>query len=94
MSLTVQDFENYHRDNPHVWEAFKNFTLEAISAGRRHFGAKMVMERIRWQTMINANSDDYKINNNYSAFYARFFEKQLPKYKGFFHMRGSIADNM
>jgi hypothetical protein len=87
------DFEQYHERNPQVWAMFRRFTLEAIRAGRTRIGAKMIAERIRWETFIGpAEGDDFKINNNFTAFYARRFMAEHPEHAGIFQTRASRAD--
>lgn len=85
MTTLKNRFEKYHADNPHVYEAFRKFALES-AARRPHFSARAIFHRMRWQTMITGN-DEFKINNNYSAFYARMFENDYPDLKGFFETR-------
>ena len=82
----------YHKENPQVYEAFKKFTFQAIRHGKKNLGSKMVFERIRWYTAVEARSDSFKLNNNYHAYYARKFMKEYPEYKGFFRTRKSQFD--
>jgi len=84
-------FEAYHRDNPAVYEAFVRFTLQAIGAGRKHIGAKMIAERLRFESMV-AGNDGFKINNSHISYYARMFERDYPGYHGVFEFRKSKAD--
>lgn len=89
----AETFEEYHERNPHVWVLFRRFTLEAIASGRSRIGAKMIAERIRWETFIRAsNGDDFKINNNFTAYYARRFMAEYPEHEGIFQTRASKAD--
>lgn len=81
-------FDEYDRANPQIYESFRRFALQVIGAGRRRFGAKAVMERIRWDTLISAKDDGFKINNNYTADYARKFIAEFPEYAEVFATRG------
>ena len=65
----------YHRENPEVWDLFVRFTTDKIDLGYENYGAKAVMERIRWETSTGANSPELKINNNHTAFYAGRFNR-------------------
>ena len=80
----------YDNDNPLIWKAFKKFTLQEIAAGKKHYSSKSIFERIRWETEIEAKEDRFKINNNYTPYYARKFELLYPEHKDFFHKRESI----
>jgi hypothetical protein len=47
----------------------------------------------RWHTDLHARSGDgFKINNIYSPFYTRKFEREFPQHEGFFAKRRSVAD--
>jgi hypothetical protein len=80
----------FHRENPLVWELFCKFTFDLIGRGFKNYSAQHgVFSRIRWET-DQADSDGnstFKINNNYSAFYARAFMKKYPQHDGFFRTR-------
>lgn len=84
MTLTDK-FNQYHRDNPQVYELFKRFTFMAIKRGHNRLSAWMIANRIRWETSIETFSvDEYKISNDYIALYARMFMRDHPEYNGFF----------
>jgi hypothetical protein len=87
-------FKEFHANNPQVYELFRRFTFQAIDAGRRDFGAKAVVERIRWSTMVETKGDIFKINNNYTSWYARMFMNDHPEHYGLFQTREAAADHM
>src|SRR5690242_9286203 len=84
LALDDSKFCAYHQANPQVYESFKKFTLKTIKKGFKNYSSKGIMELIRWHSGISADRDVFKVNNNYSSFYARLFEKQHPKHKDFF----------
>ena len=91
--ITRKRFEEYDQANPEIYELFKTFAFEMIFAGRRHYSARTVIHRIRWHTDLHARTNDgFKINNDYSPFYARKFESEFPQHMGFFAKRSSAAD--
>ncbi len=80
--------ERFHNEHPDVWALFVRFTLELIETERSYGGAKAVWERIRWETTVNPNyGADFKLNNNYHPFYARWFMAVYPQHDGFFRTR-------
>jgi hypothetical protein len=79
-------FAQYHAKNPQIYEEFKRFTFELISAGHRRLGSKQIIERIRWESMITTDGI-YKVNNNYTVDYAYLFEHDYPGYAGIFAHR-------
>lgn len=80
-------WKQFHQDNPEVWRLFVRFTFDAINAGYNHYSVASVIERIRWHTAIDTKGDTFKINNNWKAYYARYFHEQFPKHDGFFRTR-------
>ena len=84
MALNFQEFDQAH---PEIWVLFRNATFQVMERGFRNYGAKSILERIRWHTSIEQGSRDFKINNNYAAFYARKFHANYPEFDGFFRTR-------
>lgn len=87
MSDLLKKMWAFHQENPHVYELFKRFTLEAIKSGRAHYSVNAIFERIRWYTDIETKNDPFKINNNHRPYYARMFMDQHPEHEGFFRIR-------
>lgn len=87
-------FEQYHRINPHIYAQFRYYTLKAIQSGYKNFGSQMIIERIRWQTGVVAKQSDFKINNDFAAFYSRMFMIEYPSYSTYFRTRQSQADEL
>ena len=79
----------WHKENPQVWELFQKYTFQLINAGFSHYGAKGVMERIRWHSDVETTGDRFKIGNNHTAYYARYFHHKYPEYDGFFRTRNN-----
>ena len=80
-------FLNFHNENKEVYELYKKYALELIESGRNKIGSKMIVERIRWETIIRTKGDIYKINNNYTCYYARLFIREFPRYADRFNFR-------
>jgi len=83
------DFRAMHFDsqNGHVYKAFERCALALIGSGVRHYGAKAIFEYLRYATNVRGLGDQFKLNNNYTAYYARKFEKLHPEHEGFFSIR-------
>jgi hypothetical protein len=92
LKINFEDqFCQYDAENPQVYDKFKMMTLQTIGKGFKNYGAKGIVELIRWHTGVSGN-DQFKINNNYTAFYARKFENEFPASNGFFRKRNSKYD--
>ena len=80
----LKEWWAWHNKNPHVYELFERFTMSAISRGHTRLSAWLVVNRIRWETTVETSGSDFKISNDYIAYYARLFHAQNPEYDGFF----------
>ena len=87
-------FNEFDAENPGVYELFKRFTFQIINAGHKHYSSDAVLHRIRWHTSIETRRDEFKINNNFSAYYARKFHNDFPEYDGFFRTRVTKAEKV
>jgi hypothetical protein len=87
----MKSFHEYNKENPQIFERFVQLTFTLIRKGRDHYGAKGIIEIIRFNTITKAKgypeTEDFKINNNYAPDYARLFMDEYPKYEGFFNTR-------
>lgn len=82
----VDSFFSYHTENPQIFELFKHFAKEARQRWA-HFGAKAIIERMRWETNLNTHDGQFKLNNNFPACYARLLISEDPSFKDFFEIR-------
>jgi len=87
-----EKFDQYDKENPHVWDLFVRFTFELLALGKTRYSARGIFDRIRWETMITTTDDPYRISNNWSPYYARKFHKAFPDHDGFFTIRPARAD--
>lgn len=90
-------FSVYDKENPRVYELFKQFAEEAHAAGRK-VGAKAIYERIRWEIHVATKPEKgmplLKLNNNYTAYYARKLLDENPaKWGDFFELRKCEGDS-
>jgi hypothetical protein len=81
-----ETFEEYQQRNPKIYKEFKHYAFELIEAGENKIGSKAIFERIRWQSKID-RIGEFKINNNFTADYARKFEQDFPHFAGIFEKR-------
>ena len=88
----VREFRQFDRANPEVYELFCKFTYEAIKKDRRPIGAKLIYERIRWYERVDTTDVNFKLPNNYHAFYARKFVQNHPEWDWVFKLCKSQAD--
>jgi hypothetical protein len=84
MTPLEQEWRAWHKENPHVYRLFNRFTREAISRGHQRLSAWLIINRVRWETAIVTTGNDFKISNDYIAYYSREFMRLNPQYDGFF----------
>lgn len=80
-------FRNWLTANPHVLDAFIGLALQAKRTGRQRIGAKLIVERLRWEYMIQTGGDDFRLNNNYTSRLARAAVGQRPELEPLFEFR-------
>lgn len=81
-------FLDFHIKYPQVYLLFEKFALQLIGAGKIKLGARMIIERIRWEITTGSKDDDgFKINNMFIAYYSREFIKHHPEYREYFEFR-------
>ena len=80
-------FQEYHMDNLAVYDLFVGFAKEVKSAGWGTYSSKSIFERIRWHVDIETAGDSFKLNNNYTAYYARKMMSEYPDFKDFVRVR-------
>ena len=84
----------WHKRNPLVWEKFKEYALEAINSGRKHYSHWTIVNRIRWNREIETNGGEFKISNDFICFYARLFHAKYPEYGDFFKLKPLKEEKM
>ena len=83
----------FHVEHPEVWELFVQFTFQMIDRGYKNYSAKAVFERIRWEKDAGGDGvSQFKLGNNYPAFYSRRFMRMYPEYDGFFRTKKQISE--
>lgn len=87
---TIQDqFQQFHRQNPWVYEHLVRLTRELVRKGQRKVGMGMLFEVMRWQVMMTTAdpNSEFKLNNNYRSRYARMIMLNHPDLHGIYEIR-------
>ncbi len=81
-------FSAWASQNPHIVDAFEAFALELVRAGRGRIGAKLILERLRWETLTRTvDARDFKINNDMGSRLARLVAQRHPELRDVFSFR-------
>jgi hypothetical protein len=85
-----QSFDQYHKDNPHIYAYFCQYALDWIKSGAKKISSKQIIGRIRWHLEVDVQGEEaskFKINDIYSAHYARLFVTDFPEYEELLEFR-------
>lgn len=95
MAGTLADrFDEFHRNNPAVYDALVRLAREWVAATNgRKVGIGALYEVARWQIAIATGDGDFKLNNDFRAFYARKLMAENTDLDGLFELRRSQADD-
>ena len=89
-----ENFERFDRENPHVYSTLVRLVQEW--RGRRpkaKLSMKMLFEVMRWQIAISTTGEPLRLNNNYTAFYARKLMDEHPELRGVFETRRQRSES-
>ncbi len=83
-------FLDYHHKNPEVFSLFRDIALRLYQRGVRHYGARCIMEVVRYESALRTAGEPWRINNNHIPFFARLLMMQDQRFAdGFFEIRES-----
>jgi hypothetical protein len=82
------NFEQWLKDNEHIWKAFENQALLIYQRGYRHYSARTIIEFLRHHSALQEKDSIWKINDHITPFLARKFIAHHPHLNGFFELRG------
>lgn len=89
----AQRFERFNAENPNVYATLVRLARDwSRQTGGHKIGIKSLYEVARWHIALETNTPDYKLNNSYTAFYARLIMLQERDLRGIFDLRVSEAD--
>ncbi len=87
-------FREYHEANPHVYAGLKDLALRLKKRGRNHYGIAALFEVLRYERALVTVGDEFKLNNNYRALYAREIMENEKELGGFFATRARTSARM
>lgn len=88
-SRAEMSFNRLMAQHPEVYDGFKRLAYQLLRAGRTHYGAKCIVEVLRFETALSAKAsgDAWKINNDATAYMARALADEDPAFLTFFEFR-------
>lgn len=70
-----------------VRELFDRLAHELIKRGWEHYSSDAILHRIRWHFHVERGLRDYKCNDHWTAYLARWWLKNNPNHPDFFELR-------
>lgn len=90
--LSIEErFQNWAKENEEAVGMFFRFADQMWEAGRRPIGAKLIVERMRWETLLVTMGQDYKLNNSFTRSLALLYVKAHPERSCLFRFRGGCS---
>jgi len=87
-----QKFNRFHDRNPLVYHIIVDIANRMKLAGVHKFGMKGIFEYLRWQYSMQTQGEQYKLNNVFTALYARMIMEREAGLRGFFETRKRLAE--
>lgn len=85
---TVEElYAAFNQRHPNIKVQLRKLAAMAVNHGIKHAGMKHLIEVLRWNAAIAGDKTPYKINNNFTALYARDLMAENPLYAGLFKTR-------
>ena len=78
-------YEAFHAENPHVLVEMLRMARERLARGDRRIGVKGLWEDLR--SWLQTTGQPYKLNNSFTAIYARELVKLEPQLEGVIEFR-------
>ena len=90
-----KQFMEWWPTNMHVIEAFERYAIQLRRSGKReYYSIKAILERLRWDSMLNDSALDYKLNNNHAACISRILMRLNPELDGMFQTRSQVKKDV
>ena len=84
-------FEAFHAAHPEVYRELRRRAFLLQQRGWKRYSIKGIWEVMRFDFAMSWGrpSGGFKLNNNYTAYYARLLMEREPELEGFFETRGN-----
>jgi len=88
-----QSFEDYHSNNPQIFDMIINEMVKAKNKGKKKVSIKMIVNFIRWNIFVETKDNDsrWKINDAFTSRYARMISDKFPSLAGMIEKRNLRA---
>lgn len=81
------DWFKFKADHPEVGAELERLAMQLRARGFKRYSLKALFEVLRYHRAIDCRDGEFKLNNNFTAFYARELMARNPELEGFFELR-------
>jgi hypothetical protein len=78
-------------ENGEVYRLFES-AAKSVAENRDHYGARSIVEKLRFDFAVREANSSFKINNNTCGLLSRHFTLNNPEYRGFFKERTMLGE--
>lgn len=82
----------FHQQNPEVLAELASLVDQLLARGHQRYGIGSLFEVVRWHRALETTDEEFKLNNNHRALYARLLMARYPRLEGFFEIRRRNGD--
>ena len=88
-NATIEErFIAFDQANPWVYVALVRLARQLVKKGHTKVGMKMLFEQLRWEWYVTTtDTSGFRLNNNYTAFFARKIMANEPDLADLFETR-------
>lgn len=77
-----------------TYDLLVGYVLQLLAKGRHRTGIELLFSLLRWNWLVTTTRplDEFKLNQNYKAWYARYLMHKNPDFEGMFELRARSTD--
>jgi len=84
---TEERFERFHQENPRLYRELRSRAVALHAVGATRTSTKALVEVVRYDHAIRTRGEEFKVNNSFTAFYARVLVADRPELASILTMR-------
>lgn len=86
-SLFTEEFLKFLPENEHIYQAFEREARRVLARGYTHYSSKTIVEVLRHHSALQEVGSAWKLNNDFTAYWARLFALLNPANANLFEFR-------
>ena len=83
----LKKFVLHNAEHPAIYEEFEKLALQVKASGRTRYSQWIIANVIRWHRDLGVSKGDFKISNDFIAYYVRLLMIRHPEFADFFSIK-------